>query len=114
MKYFIRINQWHYPKNKLEEAFLEFAKTIQFHTCETAEDFSRLLKDTLMTMNNNHKRCSPLKFLEIQVEESYSYPVGFRVQDQPRLFLIQLELIEIKGSLDESKEQVPFGLFGNN
>lgn len=70
-KYFIRISNWNYPKNKLYEAVQSFCKEIKHSLLdqEQRDQFPKLIKAKLKELNAQHSRCKPLEWRYRRVED---------------------------------------------
>ncbi len=93
MPYFIKLTHSYGSKNRLQEAALKVARSLDDHQLESPDELKRFVEDRIMRLNRSFSRCTAL-------------PVTLRKSHRPDDYLlyiselVTLTLYKIKGQFN--------------
>lgn len=93
MAYFIKLTHSYSSKNRLQEAALKVARSLDDHQLESPEELKRFVEDRIMRLNRSFNRCTALNVSLKKSHRQKDYLLY--VSD-----LFTLTLYEIQGQFD--------------
>lgn len=93
MAYFIKLTHSYSSKNRLQEAALKVARSLDDHQLESPEELKRFVEDRIMRLNRSLNRCTALNVSLKKSHRQKDYLLY--VSD-----LFTLTLYEIQGQFD--------------